>query len=102
MSRDSVPEIETAPTFEDVVAYAVAEGIFGKISLTKFFDYYSKTQFIYQGRIMDWKMKLHEWAKRQSSQPVITEQEYRIRNKITAKKADPTYMDDLWAKVAAI
>lgn len=102
MNRDSMPEIETAPSFEDIVTYAVNEGLFGKISLTKFFDYYSKTQFMYQGRVMDWKQKLHEWAKRQSSQPIITEREYSIRNKLTAKKEDSTFVSSLWAKVAAI
>lgn len=86
MSYDSLPDYEEkAPTFDDVVAYAVEAGLFGKVSLTKFYEYYADFKGP-GGMIIDWKTKLHEWASRQKGKVVITASEYNARNKLGVKQ----------------
>lgn len=86
MNAESKPDFTTkAPSFEDVVAYAVDENIYGKVSLTRFYDYYAKSKFQYHGYLMDWKKKLHEWAERQKGSVYLTAQEQSAYNKL--KKA---------------
>lgn len=106
MSVDSAPIFEKAPTFDEVVEYAVEKGYFGKISLTKFYDYYNG--FVGKGGcIIDWKARLQQWVWRQSSAPVISAKEYEARDRIqkrNARKATPTrdIVAELQAKVAMI
>ena len=106
MSIDSAPIFEKAPTFDEVVTYAVDNGIFGKISLAKFYDYYGD----FKGRggcIIDWKEKLHQWVSRQNSAPIISAKEYEAQARIqqrAAKKAAPTrdIVAEIQARVAMI
>ena len=63
------------PTFEEVVAYAVDAKLWGKISISKFYDYYAKQNFMFMGHIMDWKSKMQEWAGKQTGKVVITKRE---------------------------
>ena len=106
MSVDSAPIFEKAPTFDEVVKYAVDNDIFGKISLTKFYDFYG--DFRNNGSyVIDWKTKLHQWVGRQSSTPVISAKEYEARDRIQKREARETtpnkdVVNDLWAKVAMI
>jgi len=106
MSVDSAPIFEKAPTFDEVVKYAVDNGIFGKISLTKFYDYYGN--FVGKGGyVIDWKAKLHQWVSRQNSAPVISAKEYEARDRIqkrAEKKAAPArdIVAEIKAKVAMI
>lgn len=106
MSVDSAPIFEKAPTFDEVVKYAVDNGIFGKISLAKFYDYYGdfKTN---GGYVIDWKTKLRQWVDRQSSAPVISAKEYEVRDRIQKREARKTapardIVAELQAKVAMI
>ena len=106
MSVDSAPIFEKAPTFDEVVKYAVDNGIFGKISLAKFYDYYGD----FKGRggyIIDWKEKLRQWVSRQNSAPIISAKEYEAQARIqqrAARKAAPgkDIVAELQAKVAMI
>jgi hypothetical protein len=106
MSVDSAPIFEKVPTFDEIVKYAVESGIFGKISLTKFYDYYGdfKTR---GGCIIDWKAKLHQWVDRQNSVPVISAKEYEARDRVqkrAEKKAAPArdIVAEIQARVAMI
>lgn len=54
--------MERAPTFEEVQAFAQSEGLDDKISVSKFYDYYSQTNFMFRGIPFDWKEKMREWA----------------------------------------
>ena len=58
---------DKAPTFEEVVAYAVQAGLYGKLPLQKFYDLYEKQGFMYKGCLMDWQAKMQEWADRQTA-----------------------------------
>lgn len=66
---------EKAPTYEEVQAFAQSEGLDSRTNVAKFYDYYSKTNFLFKGTPMDWKGKLREWA--QSEKP-------RTRSYVTA------------------
>ena len=106
MSVDSAPVSEKAPTFDEVVKYALENDIFGRISLVKFYDYYGDFRNK-GGYVIDWKAKLHQWASRQNSKPVISAKEYEAQARIqkqTAKKAAPgrDVIAELQAKVAMI
>ena len=71
MNTDSRPDYNMAqPTFEEVVAYATQNGLYGKLNLSKFYDYYAKQGFCYNGYLMDWKKKMADWAARQTG-PVM-------------------------------
>ena len=82
MTSSSMPSYEAAPTYDEIVAYAHHEGLFGKVSIDKFYDYYSKQNFMYGGAPMNWKDKLHEWASRQRSPVTISAKEYEARQRI--------------------
>ena len=82
MSYDSKPDYNmTPPTFEEVVSYAQKAGLYGKISLSKFYDYYSKRGFSYNGYLMDWRSKMKEWAARQTAPVVETAKECHAKPK---------------------
>ena len=70
MSNSKPDYTVTQPTFEEVVAYAMQEDLYGKLNIDKFYDYYSKMGFMYKGYLMDWKSKMKEWAKTQRT-PVV-------------------------------
>ena len=55
--------MERAPTFEEVQAFAESEGLDDKISVSKFYEYYAQTNFLFRGIPFDWKEKMREWAK---------------------------------------
>ena len=102
MSIDSAPAYEKAPTFDDVVKYAVDNDMFGKISLTKFYDYYGNFRGK-GGHIIDWQSKLRQWVGRQNSPPVISAKEYEAQARVqkhTSPKKD--IIAELQAKVAMI
>lgn len=106
MSNNSAPVFEEAPTFDEVVKYALENDIFGKISLVKFYDYYGDFRNR-GGYVIDWKAKLHQWASRQNSKPVISAKEYEAQARVqkqTARKATPgrDVIAELQAKVAMI
>ena len=52
---------DSAPTFEDVVLYANKQNLIGRVDIRKFYDYYSRSHFLYRGALMDWQGKLREW-----------------------------------------
>ena len=82
MTSSSMPEYEQAPTYDEVIAYAHNEGLLGKVSIDRFYDYYSKQNFLYQGVLMDWKNKLHEWASKQRGTVSISAKEYAAQQRI--------------------
>lgn len=106
MSHDSALDYGKAPTFDEVVKYALDNGMFGKISLVKFYDYYGNFKGK-GGYIIDWKAKLHQWASNQRSAVIVSAKEYeaqariqqRSERKPAAVKDTPA---DIWAKVAMI
>ena len=103
MSYDSMPDYsEKAPSFEDVVRYATENDLYGKVSITKFYEYYGDFRGA-GGIIIDWKKKLHEWASRQRTAVTVTAKEYAAHEKIS-RAAKPTgkTVDDIWAAVNAI
>ena len=104
MSNNSLPDFEKVPTFDDVVAYAVEVELFGKLTLTKFYEYYAKQGFMYKGVLMDWRAKMHEWASRERTKVVITAKEYeaQARVKTRSPKYEKVTADDLWARIALI
>jgi len=63
------------PTYTEVVAYANAQGLIGKIDTSKFYDFYERQGFLYRGQPMDWKGKMFEWANNQKSQVTQTKRE---------------------------
>lgn len=104
MSNGSAPVFEETPTFDEVVEYAVNNGLFGKVSLTKFYDYYG--DFKYKGLVIDWKAKLKIWADRQRSAVIVSAKEYEARSRIQKreerKQASQDVIADLQARVAMI
>ena len=90
MSNDSKPDYGKPPTFEEVVAYAKEEGLYGKVPLSKFYDFYAKQGFMFRGILMDWKGKLYEWAERQR---VPVRENYRERNALPEEPIDIAKID---------
>lgn len=87
MNIDSRPDYGKPPTFEEVVAYANEAGLYGKVPLSKFYDFYAKQGFQYNGYLMDWKSKMREWAERQRTPVRETCQE---RNALPKEPIDMT------------
>lgn len=81
MNKDSLPVYERAPTFEEVVAYATENGLYGKLNLCKFYDYYEKQGFLFKGLPMDWKAKMKKWAENQTSPVMETGKERAAKPK---------------------
>lgn len=54
--------MERPPTYEEVQAFAKSEGLDSKTNIQKFYNYYSRSRFLFKGIPMDWKAKLREWA----------------------------------------
>ena len=104
MSNNSAPDFGKAPTFDEVVKYAIDNDLFGKVSLVKFCDYYGDFRGK-AGAVMDWKSKLHQWAARQRGQVIVSAKEYeaqaRVQNKPEKKPAN-NIIAELQAKVAMI
>lgn len=105
MSNNSAPVFEKAPTFDEVVEYAVRNGLFGQISLTKFYDYYG--DFKSKGIVIDWKAKLRMWAEHQRSAVIVSAKEYEALERIKGRKeytqaAAKDVIADLQARVAMI
>lgn len=112
MTKDAIPEVGRAPTFDEVMKFAVDAGLYGKVSVSKFYDYYNRDNFMYRGYVMDWKTKLREWAQRQKGTVVPTAQERRVYEKskprmINVNGRQPMnerdyfdYLDDLLARNA--
>ena len=66
----------TPPTLEEVCKYNLEIG--GKADPVKFFDHYSKYNWVWKGELMDWRAKLREWNDREFDKPgrVISSAEY--------------------------
>ena len=107
MSYDSAPVEEKAPAFDEIVEYAVEHDLFGKISLTKFYDYYGDFKG-HHGLIIDWRQKMQSWAQRQRSPIIVSAKESEARDRIIKQKAPKVpaakndIVSELWAKVATI
>lgn len=86
----------SAPTYEEVRAFAKSEGLDSKTNVRKFYDYYSRSYFSFKGEPMNWKAKLREWAgsERPKSRNYMTEEE-----KVTIKKENPAYPFKSWEEV---
>lgn len=50
------------PSFEEVQSYAREEGLEERLNVKRFYDYYSRTGFLFKGLPFDWKEKMNEWA----------------------------------------
>lgn len=59
------------PSFDEVKQYAIDAGLIDKISVTKFYRYYERADFLYKGLPMDWKSRMKQWAETQRT-PVNT------------------------------
>ena len=82
MSNDSRPDYNMVqPTFEEVVTYASQNGLYGKLNLSKFYDYYAKQGFLFHGHLMDWRQKMAEWAERQTGPVMETGRERAAKPK---------------------
>ena len=104
MSYDSAPPKETAPSFDDVVEYALVSNLYGKLSLTKFYDYYHGFK-PHNGVVMDWRKKMHEWAQNQRSTVVISAKEYEAVDRIKKKREGAQHANtakEIWKRVEAI
>lgn len=66
---------DSIPTYEDIVAYAEEAGLIGKIDTVRFYEYYEKQDFMFRGAIMNWKGKMHDWAKNQYRKVIPTAKE---------------------------
>jgi hypothetical protein len=73
--------MERAPTFEEVQAFAESEGLDEKVSVSKFYNYYKETNFMFRGIPFDWKEKMREWAKneRPRKNAVKTAADYKFK-----------------------
>lgn len=74
--------VPNPPTLEDIVHYVVQNDLWGKVSPTKFHDYYAKQNFMFNGKLMDWEAQINKWASTQNSSVKPTQQEIRIRDKM--------------------
>lgn len=72
----------TAPTLEDVCKYNAEIG--GKADPVKFFERYSKYNWIWQGELMDWQAKLREWNEKEFAKGsrVTSAAEYKATHNI--------------------
>lgn len=68
MNKDSLPEEFEMPSYEEVMSFAKENGYSSRINVAKFYQYYSKTGFIYKGLPMDWKKKMSDWAETEKGQ----------------------------------
>lgn len=82
MSSDSKPKEIVPPTYEEVIAYAVNENLFGKVSIDKFYDHYKQQGFAYHGALMDWKGKLKQWASTQRTPVTVSSREYMAKQNL--------------------
>ena len=94
MRSDSMPEDLRPPTFEEVAAYIKEAGLIGKVSPQHFYEYYEKQDFKYKGIIMDWQLKIQQWASRQRGSVIITAKDYAAFNN-EQKKDAPVSVDAL-------
>ena len=74
-SAVSSPKL-TPPTLDDVCKYNFEIG--GKVDPVKFFEHYSKYNWVWQGQLMDWQAKLREWNEKEFAKGsrVISAAEY--------------------------
>jgi len=85
-------------TYDEVVAYAKEAGLIGKIDTVRFYEYYAKQSFMYRGQPMDWKGKMHEWAKTQRGAVRQSATEYKAVEKMAPKVS----LEELRRRVAMI
>ena len=93
MATHNLPEYDKKPTFDEVVQYAVQNGIYGKINLSKFYDYYDQRGFSIRGIPINWKTKLQEWADRQTGTVAVSAKEANVRQKIPEKRTYNMFED---------
>ena len=90
--------MNSKPTLEEIATYVKENGLEGKVSPTRFYDYYSRQNFMFRGLPMDWKSKLHEWAKTQRSPVQTNASDY----KLAVKNMPRVSLDELRQRVAMI
>ena len=78
--------MDRAPTYEEVQAFAKSEGLDSKTNVSKFYEYYSRSAFLFKGKLMDWKAKLRQWAgservKSAQVQPAAVKRQYAAPTK---------------------
>lgn len=95
MNKDSLPEEFEMPSYEEVSNFAKENGYSGRINVSKFYQYYAKTGFMYKGLLMDWKKKMSDWAETEKASPVRT-------MKPMGKKEPVISIADLWKAVDSI
>ena len=93
LRKKAIPEYDRKPTFEEVVQYAVDNNIYGKINLSKFYDYYDQHEFSVKGIPINWKTKLQEWANRQTGSVVVSAKEASARQKLPEKRVYNMFED---------
>ena len=81
------PTTTTAPTLEEVCLYNKELG--GKADPVKFYERYSKYNWVWQGAPMEWRAKLREWneTERPGKQRVTSAAEYNATGGAGAPKA---------------
>lgn len=84
--------MERAPTYEEVQAFARSEDLDSKTNVSKFYEYYSRTGFIFRGELMDWKSKLRKWAETETVKPS------QIQPAVVRRKYE-TPTEEYWAKI---
>lgn len=88
---------------EEVAAYIKAEGLTGKVSPSRFHEYYAKQKFVYKGAPIDWKKKVHEWAARERGNTPLNAADYKLFNPTTVAKAGVNVsVDEVRRRVALI
>lgn len=85
------------PTLQEIAGYIRENGLDGKVSPSRFYDYYAKQNFMYRGLPMDWKTKVHEWAKTQKGPVRQSAADYKAYT-----KPPSISLDELRKRIAAI
>lgn len=93
MATHNLPEYDSKPTFEEVVKYATENNLYGKINLTKFYDYYDKYNFMHNGIPINWKERMQKWAENQKGAVTVSAKEANTRQKMPEKKVYNMFED---------
>lgn len=87
------------PTLDDVARFVQEAGLVGKISPSKFYAYYHKQNFMYQGQPMDWRAKVCKWAATETRAVQMNAADY---DAISRTKKKEITLEELWARVNSI
>lgn len=69
--------VASKPTLAEVAQFIKEAGLWGKVSPTKFYEYYDRQDFLFRGIPMDWKEKVVQWAQREKKPVTVTAADFK-------------------------